>query len=422
MLASAPVTGTAVLLHRRFNHPGYDNLRRLTKMVNGINGEDLEVERVAGAICRPCVEGKMTRAPFPASESTTEIMELVHSDVSGPFPPSVGGSRYFVTLLEPCTGIKMAVPVAKKSDVGMVIQENIPVLERKSGKRVKRFRTDGAKEYKTKRLNEWYAQKGITHEETPPYSPERNGVAERVNRTIKERARAALIDANAPDELWAEAVAAAVYVLNRSPCTGRDVTPWEALTGSKPDVSNIRVWGSAAYALKPAKQQRGLNSETDVGVMVGYSQAGKGYRVYKPTNREVIERRDVVMDETAPGMESKRAGTRVSWADEVDDAGAAGEAGPVEPAVGLRTPFLTPSSSGSSGTSGGNIEAAIDAARRLAAMGHDEDSVDEAEEPVVRYPGRERARQPGLGRQTRSRGRVEGRWRPRAPCRRHRRV
>jgi len=46
-----------------------------------------------------------------------------------------------------------------------------------------------------------------------------------------KRVRAALLDAGAEEELWAEALATVVHVLNRSPKAGLDVTPLEALMG-----------------------------------------------------------------------------------------------------------------------------------------------------------------------------------------------
>jgi len=54
---------------------------------------------------------------------------------------------------------------------------------------------------------------------------------ERTNRTLMERVRAALLDAGAEEELWAEALAFVVHMLNRSHKAGLHVTPLEALSG-----------------------------------------------------------------------------------------------------------------------------------------------------------------------------------------------
>ena len=55
------------------------------------------------AICESCVMGKQHRLPYPKSSSTgtTDVLELVHSDVCGPMnTPPVGGSMYFVTFID----------------------------------------------------------------------------------------------------------------------------------------------------------------------------------------------------------------------------------------------------------------------------------------------------------------------------------
>lgn len=155
---SAPVKGTAVLHHRRYQHLGYDNLRRLPGMVKGNDVNYLKLEREAGSVCRPCAEGKLTRARFAPSNTAADLMKVVHSDVCGPFPLSIGEAWYFITLYEKKTGLIMAVPMARKSDVGMGLRTNIPTQERLGGKRCQRLRTDGAREYKTSRLLEWYAE------------------------------------------------------------------------------------------------------------------------------------------------------------------------------------------------------------------------------------------------------------------------
>jgi len=51
------------------------------------------------------------------------------------------------------------------------------------------------------------------------YSPQQNGVAKRKNRHIAEIARAMLNEKKLPNYFWAEAVAIAVYIMNRTPTT-----------------------------------------------------------------------------------------------------------------------------------------------------------------------------------------------------------
>ena len=58
---------------------------------------------------------------------------------------------------------------------------------------------------------------GIQHEPTAPYSPQSNGKAERLNRTLKTFARAMLYQANMPKSFWAEAMTTAAYLINRLP-------------------------------------------------------------------------------------------------------------------------------------------------------------------------------------------------------------
>jgi len=96
-----------------------------------------------------------------------------------------------------------------------VLKTRIKQLETLTGVHVKRVRHDGAKEYLTNDLKAWYEDKGITYEMTAPYKAQQKGEEERVNRTLMELVRAALLDARAEEELWAEALASVVHVLNR---------------------------------------------------------------------------------------------------------------------------------------------------------------------------------------------------------------
>jgi len=177
-----------------------------------------------------------------------------------------------------------------------VLKTRIKQLETMTGVKVKRVLHDGAKEYLTHGLKAWFEDRGIISEMTAPYKAQQNGRAERVNRTLMERVRAAFLYSGA-EELWAEALASVVHVLNPSPKAGLDVTPLEALTGRRPNVAGFRVWGSRSSALMPNRQQRKLEARTDVGRFVGYTVGGKAYSILEDGTNNVCERREVLMEE-----------------------------------------------------------------------------------------------------------------------------
>ena len=84
-------------------------------------------------------------------------------------------------------------------------------------------------------LDTFYQSKGIKSETSVPYTPQQNGKAERLNRTLLDKARPMLADANLPKFLWAEAIVTANYLRNRSPISSQDTTSYELFHGTKPD-------------------------------------------------------------------------------------------------------------------------------------------------------------------------------------------
>lgn len=112
-----------------------------------------------------------------------------------------------------------------------------------------------------------------------------------------ERVRAVMAESGMGHSLWAEAMLTAVFTRNRSPSKDGRATPFERIYNKKPDLSMLRVWGSPVFALKPKKQQRKLEAKVLLGRLVGYGAGGKAYRVYTPQTKNVVVRRDVVVDE-----------------------------------------------------------------------------------------------------------------------------
>ena len=92
---------------------------------------------------------------------------------------------------------------------------------------------------------------GIMHQATVPYSPQQNGMAERMNRTLTERTRSMINYMQVEKKWWAEAMNTAVFITNRIPCAAHSTkTPFEVCFGVKPDlisVSSFRIARVCAY-------------------------------------------------------------------------------------------------------------------------------------------------------------------------------
>ena len=74
-------------------------------------------------------------------------------------------------------------------------------------------------------------------------------------------------------------------------------TPKEVFTGTRPDVSHIRIFGSVCYCHVHADNRKKLDPSGEKGLLVGYSEILKAYRVYIPARRRIIVSRDVQFDE-----------------------------------------------------------------------------------------------------------------------------
>jgi hypothetical protein len=145
------------------------------------------------------------------------------------------------------------------------------MVENESDHRMKTLRTEGGGEYCSNEFDSFLRHCGINREKTPPYTPERNGVAERANRTLIEAARSLLHRATLPINFWAEAVETAAYIRNRCPTSAlNNLTPFEAWTGSKPSLSHLRVFGCTAFAHIPRAKRTKLDAKAEQHVFVVY--------------------------------------------------------------------------------------------------------------------------------------------------------
>lgn len=154
-----------------------------------------------------------------------------------------------------------------------------------------KLRCDNGTEYTNEKMKSYCRKKGIKLDYTVSHTPQQNGRAERLNRTLLDKARALIIDSGLKKEMWGEAIRVAAYFVNRSPTESLTVTPNQLWTGEKPDLSNCRVFGCKAYA-KELGYLKKLDERSKQLIFIGYSLGG--YRLWDASKRRVIIRRDVV--------------------------------------------------------------------------------------------------------------------------------
>ena len=255
MRPSSYVTGTQTqqsvedTWHRRYGHLGSRNLEKLAidKLVNGFNydpSRDI-------SFCQACVDGKFHRSQFPTTggKRAKEPLELIHSDVCGKIQtPSVGGGYYFLTFIDDSTRYVWVYILKNNIQVFEKFVQWKALVENLHGCKIKILRSDKG-EYTSNEFTAYLKQEGVHHELTVPKTPQQNGVAERMNRTLVEIVRSMLSDVKLPKNFWAEALSTAVYLHNRSPTRAVvKKTPFEALTKEKPVVDHFKVFGCVCYA------------------------------------------------------------------------------------------------------------------------------------------------------------------------------
>lgn len=70
------------------------------------------------------------------------------------------------------------------------------LMENQTEKKIKRLRTNNSLEYCNNKFEEFYKMKGIARYKTVRHTPQQNGLAERMNRTLIEKVRCMLFNAN----------------------------------------------------------------------------------------------------------------------------------------------------------------------------------------------------------------------------------
>jgi hypothetical protein len=293
-VASSEVS--ANVWHQRLGHMSEKGMKVMVSKgkLDGLSCVDL-------SLCEGCVFGKQKVVSFSKKGRTpkAEKLELVHTDVWGPSQvSSLNGSNYYVTFIDDSTRKLWIYFMKNKSDVFEVFKKWKCLVENQTGLKLKCLRSDNGGEYCSKEFDEYCAGHGIRREKTVPRTPQQNGVAERMNRTIMERARSMLVNAGLPKQFWAEAVNTAAYLINRGPSTAIECKlPEDEWTEKEVKLSHLRIFGCVSYVHVNAENRSKLDAKSKRCFLLGYGGDSFGYRLWDPESKKVIRSKDVIFNE-----------------------------------------------------------------------------------------------------------------------------
>ena len=128
-------------------------------------------------------------------------------------------------------------------------------------------------------------------------TPDLNGVAERMNRTLCELGQAMLFHAGLSKGFWAEAINTAGFIRNRLITSTTGETPYFRCFGKAADVSHLWVFGCTAYAHIPDEQCKKFDKKAEKLRFIGYAERQKAYRFWDQEKRKCVVRKDVVFNE-----------------------------------------------------------------------------------------------------------------------------
>uniref|UniRef100_A0AAV1UQ06 Integrase catalytic domain-containing protein n=1 Tax=Peronospora matthiolae TaxID=2874970 RepID=A0AAV1UQ06_9STRA len=228
--SNKPQMSKSYLWHLRLGHIGHRGLDAIVKQNLGVGIDITSVGK--WELCNGCALGKQTRVSFQSTtrKPANDLLDVVHSDVCGPMQTSTfSNKRYFVTFIDDKSRFCTVYLIHSKSEVLDKFMQFTKFAETHTGRRIKMLRSDNGGEYVSNKFAAFCRNKGIIQQFTPPYTPQLNGVAERMNRTLVESARCMIEHAGLSKRYWGEAVSTAAFLRNRCPtqAIGHDKSPHE---------------------------------------------------------------------------------------------------------------------------------------------------------------------------------------------------
>ena len=283
------------VLHEVLGHPHQDIVRKTGKEHNF---------KVIGKFvpCIACALGKVKQRNLNKfNKNKSKIPgERLYVDLSGIASKSIGGSKYWMLVIDDFTKFKWSYFLKRKNELSEILVNQIKSL-RNQDYQIKYIRCDNAGENGVieKALVD-YKIKNIEVEFCAPYTPQQNGVVERSFAFLYDKVRSMLNRAGFTRQerinYWAECANMAVKLDNV--LVRKEKSGYSLFYGKEPKwIKNMKSFGEVGVIKQGGnKMKHKLDNKGRTVMMIGYSdQHPSGtFRFMAYDTKRVILSRDVL--------------------------------------------------------------------------------------------------------------------------------
>jgi hypothetical protein len=281
-----PTIPTQAIWHFRLGHLSHSRMTRLHTKFPYVTIDQT-------GVCDICHLAKHRKLPYNNSFSRADkAYDVIHFDIWGPIAiKSIHGFSYFLTVVDDYSRYTWIILMKSKVETRQNIINLIKMIKTQYNHDVKIVRSDNGPEFL---MNEFYSTNGIIHQTSCVESPQQNGRVERKHQHILNIARALLFQSFLPKHFWSYAVLHATYIMNRvtTPILNNK-SPYELLFGRLPDLNELKVFGSLAYASTLLVHRTKLSARGRKCVFLGYKQGVKGSILFDLVTKEIFISRNV---------------------------------------------------------------------------------------------------------------------------------
>ena len=281
--------------HQRLLHPGQTCMDHIHHCVDGIPS----LKRHAFHTCPVCDHAKVTHnynhnvEPLKATK-VGEIFSMdfgfVKGNVDGRLVRSHDGYSSYVLVVDHRTRYTWVFLTKNKRPPIQMLNTFLKTYGLKSDG-VKLIRTDqGGELARSQQFRDIIASNGYQLEITSADNSSQNGKAERPHRTLANMMRAGLENAGLHPKYWSDALLHSTFIKNRLPHSAFDFksTPYTELTGVKPNLRHLKIFGSRITVRKTGKRVGKISSHYYNGIFLRYAKTMRNF-VYIDTDTKNIK-------------------------------------------------------------------------------------------------------------------------------------